>query len=97
MNSKFIMLSGSASPSCPADKLVIASRFVKSFTEEVLRRGGGLVVLAGDEESTKDEHRAPHVFDWLILREVENYAASTGEDPGHTRGSSCPTKRRSQR
>lgn len=53
MNGKFIMLSGSASFSCPADKLDIAFQFVRGFTGEVLRRGGGLVVLAGDEESTK--------------------------------------------
>ena len=79
MNDKFIMLSGSASLSCPADKLDTAFQFVRGFTGEVLRRGGGLVVLAGDEESTKDEHGAPHVFDWLILREVENYAESTTE------------------
>ena len=81
MNSKFIMLSGSASLSCPGDKLDIAFQFVRGFTGEVLRRGGGLVVLAGDEESTKDEHGTPHVFDWLILREVENYAESTTEVP----------------
>ena len=81
MNGKFIMLSGNASPSCPEDKLDTAYRFVRSFTGEVLRLGGGLVVLAGDEESTKNEHGAPHVFDWLALREVENYAESTTEAP----------------
>ena len=81
MDGKFIMLSGSAGLSCPADKLEIAFQFVRSFTGEVLRQGGGLVVLAGDEESTKDEHGAPHVFDWLVLREVENYAESTTEVP----------------
>ena len=81
MNGKFIMLSGSASLSCSTDKLVIASRFVKSFTAEVLRRGGGLVVLAGDEESTRDEHGTPHVFDWLVLREVGSYAERTSEVP----------------
>ena len=81
MNDKFIMLSGSASLSCPADKLDIAFQFVRGFTGEVLKRGGGLVVLAGDEESTKNEHGVPHVFDWLVLREVENYAESTTEVP----------------
>ena len=81
MDGKFIMLSGSAGLSCPADKLEIAFQFVRGFTGEVLRQGGGLVVLAGDEESTKDEHGAPHVFDWLVLREVENYAESTTEVP----------------
>ena len=79
MNGKFILLSGSASPSCPADKLDIAFQFVRGFTGEVLRRGGGLVVLAGDEESAKDEHGVPHVFDWVALREVENYAEITTE------------------
>ncbi len=81
MKDKFILISGSTSLSCPADKLDIAFRFVRNFTEEVLRRGGGLVVLAGDEESTKDEHGVPHVFDWLALRKVGNYAESTTEDP----------------
>ena len=38
-------------------------------------------MLAGDEASTKDEDGAPHVFDWLVLREVENYAETTTEDP----------------
>ncbi len=81
MDGKFIMLSGSAGPSCPADKLLIASQFIKSFAGEVLRQGGALVVLAGDEESTRDEHGVPHVFDWLVLREIENYAGTTTEDP----------------
>ena len=81
MDGKFIMLSGSAGLSCPEDKLRVASQFIKSFAREVLRQGGGLVVLAGDEESTKDEHGVPHVFDWLVLREVENYAGTTTEDP----------------
>ena len=74
MNCKFIMLSGGASLSCPADRLDIAFQFVRSFTREVLKRGGGIVVLAGDEESTKGEHGVPHVFDWLVLREAGHYA-----------------------
>ena len=81
MDGRFIMLSGSAGPSCPADKLVIASRYVRSFIGEVLRRGGGIVVLAGDEESTKDADGAPHVFDWLALREVESYTENTTDYP----------------
>ena len=81
MNGKFILISGSASLSCPADKLDIAFEFVRSFTGDILRQGGGLVVLAGDEESTKDERGAPHVFDWLALREIETYAETTTEAP----------------
>ena len=38
-------------------------------------------MLAGSEESTKDEHGTPHIFDWLVLREVENYAETTTEAP----------------
>ena len=81
MDGKFIMLTGSASPSCPADKLLVASGFIRTFTGEALRRGGGLVVLAGGEESTRDEHGTPHIFDWLVLREVENHAESSTEPP----------------
>ena len=39
------------------------------------------MVLVGDEASTKDEHGLPHVFDWLVLREVEDYAESTTDNP----------------
>ena len=80
MDGKFIMLSGSAGLPCPDDKLGIASQFVSTFTGEVLRRGGGLVVLAGDEEATKDEHGRPRIFDWLALRAVHRYAKSTTEN-----------------
>ena len=62
MDGKFIMISGSAGPSCPADKLLIASQFIRSFTGEVLRRGGGLVVLGGNEESTKGRTRRATCF-----------------------------------
>ncbi len=81
MNDKFILLSGSAGRSCPEDKLSVAVQFIQSFTAEVLRRGGGITVLAGDEESTKDENGTPHIFDWLALREIESYAKSTTETP----------------
>ena len=39
------------------------------------------MVLAGREESARDEHGTPHIFDWLALREVEKYAESTTEAP----------------
>ena len=81
MNGKFILISGSAGRSCSARKLDIAHRFVRSFTEEVLRRGGGIVVLAGDEESAKDERGKARIFDWVALREVERYAKSTTKGP----------------
>ena len=79
MNGKFVMISGSAGQLCPADKLGVASQLVRSFTREVLRLGGGIVVLAGDEASVKDEHGVPRIFDWVALREVEQYVSSTTE------------------
>ena len=81
MNGKFILVSGSASRSCPPEKLDTAVLFLIGFTEEVLRRGGGVVVLAGGEGETADERGTPRVFDWLVLRVVERHARRTTEDP----------------
>ena len=47
MNDRFILVTGSASRPCNENKLDIAVQFVRRFTEEVLRRRGGLVILAG--------------------------------------------------
>ena len=77
MDGKFVLISGSASRTCPYDRLEVAIRFVERFTEEVLRRGGGIVVLAGAEESAKNEQATPLIFDWVALRAVERFAQST--------------------
>ncbi len=37
------------------------------------------MVLMCDEISAQDGHGRPHIFDWLALREVENYAETTTE------------------
>ena len=79
MKGRFVYISGSAGRSCPVDKLDVAVRFITSFTGEVLRRGGGVVVLAGDEQGTRVEHGAARIFDWVALEEVERYANSTTE------------------
>ena len=81
MNGNFILIAGSAGRSCPNDKLSAAIGFVQEFTGEVLRRGGGVTLLAGAEETTIDDSGVPHVFDWIALREVERYARSTTEAP----------------
>lgn len=81
MEGRYILISGSAGYSCPKEKLHMSIRFVEEFTQEVLRRGGGLVVLAGAEKSTQDEQGVPHIFDWLVLRQVEHYAVNTLERP----------------
>ena len=81
MNGKYIFISGSASPSCPQRKLDVACEFVTRFTTEVLQRGGGVVVLAGAEPSTRDERGAPIIFDWVALREVARCTATTTGNP----------------
>lgn len=79
MEGKYLLVYGSASLSCPQEKLDRAVEFVRHFTTEVLRQGGGLVVLAGDEHSTKDAEGNPHIFDWIVLREVLRHAETTVE------------------
>ena len=79
MRGKFILIYGSASRSCPLDKLDAAIDLVRCFVTEVLRRGGGVVVLGADESATVDSHGRPHIFDWIALREVERYVESTAE------------------
>ena len=81
MKAKFILISGSASYSCSQPKLNLAIRLLRSFTREVLSRGGGMVVLGSDERSTKDEYGSPHIFDWVVLREIKKYAGTTAETP----------------
>ena len=81
MKENFILISGSAGFSCQPEKLSLAIEFVRCFTSEVLRRGGGLVVLAGAEKSTKDQLGIPHIFDWVVLREVNQYARTTTDNP----------------
>ena len=59
----------------------MATRFVQSFTVEVLKAGGGLVVLLGDESRTKGPDGRPRIFDWIILRAVEEYVGVTTQAP----------------
>ncbi len=81
MKGKFILISGSASKSCPETKLDLAVEFVEYFIGEVLRRGGGLVMLASDDSATLDARGVSRIFDWVALREVERYVESTTEGP----------------
>ena len=37
------------------------------------------MVLAGNENATRDERGTPRIFDWVALREVERYTESTTE------------------
>ena len=81
MKGKFVLLSGTASRECPPQRLDVAIRFVQLFVAEVLKAGGGMVVLGNDESQTKDADGRPRVFDWTVLRAVEEYAAVTTHSP----------------
>ena len=81
MKGKFILISGSAGHSCPEAKLGTAIEFIRCFTREVLNRGGSLVVLGSAEDSAKNARGTPRIFDWVVLREVSEYAGTTTESP----------------
>ena len=81
MKGKYVLLSGTASRDCPAPELDLATSFVQSFTSEVLKAGGGLVILLGDESRTKGADGRPRIFDWTILRAIEDYVGVTTEAP----------------
>ena len=81
MKGKFVLISGSASNSCTEAKLDLAVEFVEHLVGEILRRGGGLVMLASDDSATLDSRGIPRIFDWVALREVERYVESTTQGP----------------
>ena len=76
---RFLLLSGTASRSCSELHLDIAIRFVQLFVNEVLKAGGGMVVLVGDEERGQTPDGRPRIFDWTVLRAIENYVSLTTE------------------
>ena len=77
MNGRFVLFSGSASSSCPDERLDQAIQFLGCFVPQVLQAGGGFVVLLGDEDETRGDDGKPRIFDWEILRSVERYVEST--------------------
>ena len=68
MEGKFVLLSGTASRSCSVQQLDLAIRFVQLFVTEVLKAGGGMVVLLGDEKRGHASDSKPRIFDWAVLR-----------------------------
>ena len=79
MEGKFILLSGTASRSCSEERLDLALSFVQSFVMEVLKVGGGMVVLASDEKRDEALDGRPRIFDWTVLRTIDEYVAITTE------------------
>ena len=79
MEGKFVLLSGTASRSCSVQQLDLAIRFVQLFVTEVLKAGGGMVVLLGDEKRGQASDSKPRIFDWTVLRAIEEYVDVTTE------------------
>ena len=81
MNGRFVLFSGSASLSCPTERLEQAVRFLDGFVLQVLQAGGGFVLLLGNEDRTEGDDGKPRIFDWTILRKIQHYAESTTDAP----------------
>lgn len=79
MEGKFVLLSGTASRSCSVQRLDLALGFVQLFVQEVLKAGGGMVVLVSDEKRGQAPDGRPRIFDWTVLRTIEEYVAVTTE------------------
>ena len=77
MKGQFVLVSGSSSRTCSALLLSRAMGFIQVLVPEVLKAGGGFVLLLGDEEATKGSDGNARVFDWTILRAIEPYAEET--------------------
>ena len=77
MKDKFVLLSGTESQECPSERLDVAIRFGQLSLAEVLKARGGMVVLVNNKSRTKYVYGRPRVFDWTILRAVEEYASVT--------------------
>lgn len=60
-----VHIAGSAATDCDADLLKAANNFVRSFVEEVIARGGGLVLGVGGE--VLGGNGEPCIFDWTAL------------------------------
>lgn len=71
MPPKYILIAGSADPDCPPEKLDRAHKFVAAVTEEIIKTGNGLVVLAAGEPTRGESDDAvPLIFDWAVLRTI---------------------------
>ena len=77
MDTKYVLISGSAAPDCDVEKLATAIQFSAAVTGEVIKTGNGVAVLAAGEPTREGEDGAvPLIFDWTVLRAV----AQTLED-----------------
>ena len=77
MKGKYILLSGTASRDCSTEVLDRAIEFVRAVVTEMLKAGGSFVVLLGDENRTIGTDGRPRIFDWVIMRAIQEYGEVT--------------------
>ena len=80
LDNRFILVSGSASRECTTELISLAIDFVQHLTLEILSRGGGVVVLGNNEDSTKGADNMPRIFDWVVLRQVAEFSRATVQE-----------------
>ena len=74
MEQRFLLIVGSADKCCDSTRLARATEFVSAVTEEILRSGNSVAVLATRESvRVEDGNTVPLMFDWVVLRAVEDY------------------------
>lgn len=77
-NPKFILLYGSASKNCDVNKLERGLEFSRSIAKQTIATGHGVGVLASQEPQIEhDGKNLPLVFDWEILRSIDDYIEET--------------------
>ena len=71
MKPKYTLIAGSASETCGDEKLGRALEFAREATAAILRSGNSVTVFVAREKV--NESGLPIVFDWEILRAVDDY------------------------
>ena len=83
MKPKKILIVGSASKDCDTEKIRRASEFAKALTKEIISAGHSVAVLAtGEPVKTEQGQPIPLVFDWEVLRAVDERLMRTGDTGG---------------
>ena len=76
-------MSESASKDCDSNKIRGASEFAKALTKEIISAGHSVAVLATEEPVKTEQGRSiPLVFDWEVLRAVDECLMRTGDTGG---------------
>ena len=83
MEPKNILIVGSASKGCDNRKIERACEFARAITKEIIAEGNSVAVLATEEPiKTVGNQSVPLVFDWEVLRAVDDWVMRTGGNGG---------------